>query len=534
MGKAARWLRGLLLGGKKQAAVGEDAAGQPKEKRRWGFARSFRDKEPHRREDNRGAPSAETGARKGASSREATRSYASSSIASSHSTFGPSSRAAVPAPALDEEEQSKRAIAVAAATAAVAEAAVAAAQAAAAVVRLTSSGRCPGLYGGAGRKAEWAAVKIQASFRGYLVSIPISVLLPSAIFPETLKFLVDLKARRALRALRGLVKLQALVRGHIVRKQAAETLRCMHALVRVQARARVCRALTEKNHRRMSPLQTHPGPPTPEKFEPSIRAGGVKHDRGSNLKSNNPRPGDADSPNPGRFQSSYNWLDRWMEERYSDSREVSSRTGATADDERNDKILEVDPGKPHLKPKRRASHHSSSTLASEQNSRSFATLQDSPSKDSTTAQFSIPSPSSVEMQHSLSPLRFAAGDGEPCESPQFYSATSRPGSARRGPFTPTKSDCSRGFFSVFADYPNYMANTESSRAKVRSQSAPRQRPDYEKLSSINRANAAAAAAGGGQSSSSSSQRSSSLHLKFTSKAYPGSGRLDRLGMPIRY
>jgi len=327
------------------------------------------------------------------------------------------------------------------------------------------------------------------------------------------------KARRALKALQGLVKLQALVRGNIVRRQAAETLRCMHALVRVQARARACRAI------RSQQVTAHPDPPTPEKYD---QAGGPRHGRSGSLKgSSSKTPG---SERLGRERSEScgrNWLDRWVEERY-------------MDDEKNAKILEVDNGKPgRYASKRRGgggNQHQSpcSTMTSDQNSRSYATMPESPSKDSTTAQQSVPSPPSVGMGEALSPLRLPVDIAELCDSPQFFSASSRPGSSRRGPFTPSKSECSRSLFGGYSDYPNYMANTESFRAKARSQSAPKQRPHYDKSSSLRKASAAQAYLTGPCAPTAQQRSAASLHAKFTNKAYPGSGRLDRLGMPVKY
>ncbi|KAK7283661.1 hypothetical protein RIF29_13341 [Crotalaria pallida] len=356
-------------------------------------------------------------------------------------------------PSISSLDANKHAIAVAAATAAVAEAALAAAHAAAEVVRLTS-GSGPGTSSSPAVSVqvqrrlveETAAVKIQSAFRGYL-------------------------AKRALRALKALVKLQALVRGHIIRKQTADMLRRMQTLVRLQTRARASRVyMTNDMHSFNKSSLSHC--PVHEDYDHSLRAHGTKYDGSSILKrcSSNANFRDKDLE---RAQFGSNWLENWMEESTWNQTRDASLKNMLPDDEKSDKILEVDTWKPHLNSR----HGSSSSFQTAHHFLAFDFNEnfmayDSPSKRSSKA-----------LNPSLSSRKEVASRTSE-NSPQAFSASSRLGNgSRRGPFTPTKSECSWGFFGGYTSYPNYMANTESSRAKVRSQSAPRQRLEFERYGS---------------------------------------------------
>ncbi|RRT41063.1 hypothetical protein B296_00039150 [Ensete ventricosum] len=203
----------------------------------------------------------------------------------------------------------------------------------------------------------------------------------------------------------------------------------------------------------------------------------------------------------------WNLFHRWMEERHWNSREAAAKkagSSASMDDEKSSKILEVDLVKTQLIYKNNH-QYSCFTLTPDRNSHSFTTVQDSPLLDLATLQQSVRSPPCVAMQRCLSSMRFPLESVDFGASPQLLYSSSRRGDARKGCFTPSKSECARSLFGGSADYPNYMANTESFRAKARSQSAPKQRPENEK------------------SGSGSLQRSSALHANLANRAYTGAG-----------
>ncbi|GAA0176201.1 hypothetical protein LIER_29238 [Lithospermum erythrorhizon] len=243
-----------------------------------------------------------------------------------------------------------------------------------------------------------AATKIQSFYRGYL-------------------------SRKALNALRGLVKLQALVRGHLVRKQAAATLRCMQALITVQSRARAQRLHMVEESRSYN-----------------------------NQKQFNHRK----SAHEFRRES-YQDLERGTEE--------------------NVKIVEMDPGdaKPNIRSRSSYSSYGNGQMYPFEH---LTSTYKTSSKHDQQQQIPPPSPSAI---NELSP-RTNSGHFED------YSFNAAQSSPQYYPKIPTNYPTSEHAESLYSEYPqmypSYMANTQSSKAKVRSHSAPKSRPEsYERQNS---------------------------------------------------
>ncbi|CAL1401145.1 unnamed protein product [Linum trigynum] len=401
----------------------------------------------------------------------------------------------------EEEDPNERAIAVATAT----EAALAAVHSAAEVVRLTGSGGSGGegsavvgsgggsssayVTGGLGLREDFAALKIQAAFRGYL-------------------------ARRALKALRALVRLQALVRGHIERKKIAAWLQQMQAVLRARVgRFQLSESSQSSGGKSSHSHHHHQSPATPEKFDHGNRTKSGKYEPSSLLKRNGSRSND-NMPHSSLRRA----------ETRSDRGSWDPLAVVMEEDEKNRsyKILEIDNGggRHHYH------HHSQNRRRNKFHSANLSFFYDQYSHSFITSKDTCPSPTSGEVQSTMYPLEvvdqevFCTAEN----SPQVFSAASSRG-GKKSPFTPTRSDVSRSsFLSAFADHPNYMSYTESARAKARSLSAPKQRPpQYERSGSGKRL---------GEPRSSSAQRASSVRASFSSKGYPGSGQLDRMGMPM--
>lgn len=322
-----------------------------------------------------------------------------------------------------------------------AEAATATAQAAVEVARLTTK---PSNHA----RDHYAAILIQTAFRGYL-------------------------ARRALRALKGLVKLQALVRGHNVRKQAKMTLRCMQALVRVQARV-----LDERM--RLS----HEGTRNSTLSDPSTALGSrylqylsdrkefaMKRDR--NLSQQIWRRGRSPSMGSGDdLEERPKWLDQW------NSRKPWESRGRASTDQRDPiKTVEIDTFQPYTRTssnfrrmaqsQQRTNPHSGSSPLhrTQQNVPSFyhSPATPSPSKTRPMLQVRSASPRFVREDKSENTSQTPS-----LRSNYYYSGNLVQQQEGR-------SGASGSYGGEGNCLPNYMAATESAKARLRSQSAPRQR-----------------------------------------------------------
>ncbi|CAH1415349.1 unnamed protein product [Lactuca virosa] len=323
-------------------------------------------------------------------------------------------------------EEEKRAILMAAATIKAAEAAATTAHAAAEIIRLTTRPSPISV------KHHFAAILIQTSFRGYL-------------------------ARRALRALKGIVMLQAVIRGQNVRKQATITLRCMQALLRIYDK----------------------GSPCPETEVAFQMIGVTDHTllkswmRYYRAERNVKRLLLQLSPNRNstethlawmkkELEESASWLDRWIEAKQWENQRTSR---ASLDRRDSIKTVEIDTSRPNSR--------SGTSAYKLQQYHASHYIPNSPSRRSSyspsTGQQPI-TPSPIKTR----PLQIRSASPH-CSKEERNYLNANIHSLRS---TPRVSGSMFRYSTCVNDIaiPNYMAATESAKAKIRSQSTPRQRP----------------------------------------------------------
>ncbi|KAJ1393562.1 IQ motif, EF-hand binding site [Sesbania bispinosa] len=241
-------------------------------------------------------------------------------------------------------------------------------------------------------------------------------------------------ARKALRALKGLVKLQALVRGYLVRKQATATLHSMQALIRAQA--------TVRSHKSRGLMNTK--------------------NEAYRLQTQARRSMERFDDNRSEYTAPIH------------SRRLSSSFDATLNNtnsvDGSPKIVEVDTGRPKSR--------------SNRSNTSMSDFGDDPSFQ--------PHPSPIPIQCHI-PAHLSIPDhrnfhesdwGLTGEEYRFSTAQSTPrftSSCSCGsvaPVTPKTVCTDNNFFlAQYGNFPNYMDNTQSFKAKLRSHSAPKQRPE---------------------------------------------------------
>ncbi|KAH7547214.1 hypothetical protein FEM48_Zijuj01G0285800 [Ziziphus jujuba var. spinosa] len=238
-------------------------------------------------------------------------------------------------------------------------------------------------------------------------------------------------ARKALRALKGLVKLQALVRGFLVRKRTAATLHSMQALIRAQTAVRSQRARRSFNKE--------------NRLLPEIHA-----------------------------RKSIERFDETRSEFHSKRLSTSYEASFNGFDE-SPKIVEIDTYKP-----RSRSRRYSTALSECDEDLPYQTIS-SPLPCPVPARISVPDCRHVqdyEWYFNSNETKFSTAHSTPKFSNSFWS---------NSPTTPAKSVCGDSFFRPYSNFPNYMANTQSFKAKLRSYSAPKQRPEsaHKKRLSLN-------------------------------------------------